>query len=304
MPPAISIRQFVRILVLSDNKRRNRHGAPLHASASQARQAQARSAVGNMPRSGGRRRKVLSQNLLRDPRAIQTFLDSVGSLAHPAVEGGAGDGILTVGIAALVPRLTAVEVDPSMARRLRERTKALDNVHVVETDLLAMPAPPEEFVLLGNIPFAITTKIVAWALAAPTLRSATLLTQREYARKRTGDYGRWTLATMRTWPWWEWRLGPTIGRDSFRPRPAVDAAVLHLERRQQPLLPRAAEQAWVRAVETGFSGVGGSLRASLGRIYPSRRVDAACDSAGVGRDELVAFVTPDQWVAVFNDLLR
>ncbi|MFZ2503859.1 MAG: rRNA adenine N-6-methyltransferase family protein, partial [Nocardioides sp.] len=112
----------------------------------------------------------------------------------------------------------------------------------------------------------------------------------------------WSLATVRTWPWWEWSLGPRIRRDSFRPRPAVDAAVLRLERRRQPLLPRAAEKAWVRAVETGFMGVGGSLRASLGTIYPQRLVDAAVTRARVSRDEVVAFVTPAQWTAIFAEL--
>jgi 23S rRNA (adenine-N6)-dimethyltransferase len=239
---------------------------------------------------------------LSDSRAIQTYLSAVGRPTLRAIELGAGEGSLTVPLAALVPHLTAVELDPVMAERLRHRVRGLPHVEVLETDVLTMPHPDDDFVLVGNIPFAITSAIVDWALASPRLTAATLITQREYARKRTGDYGRWSLATIRTWPWWEWSLGPRIRRDAFRPRPAVDAAVLRLERRQQPLVPRSQERIWLRAVETGFKGVGGSLRASLRTIYPHRRVDAALARAGVSRDEVVAFVAPDQWTLIFDEL--
>ena len=58
----------------------------------------------------------------------------------------------------------------------------------------------------GNIPYSITSKIVDWCLRAPELTSATLTTQLEYARKRTGDYGSWTRLTVLTWPRHHWRL--------------------------------------------------------------------------------------------------
>jgi len=277
-------------------------GSPGRSSSSHQRQGRPRGGARSVPSGRGERRKVLSQNLLRDRGAIRSYIDAVGSSAIRGIELGAGDGTLTLELAELVPQLTAVELDPVFARRLRQKTRELAHVEVLEQDLLTLRAPESDFVLLGNIPFAITTRIITWALDSPRLRSATLITQREYARKRTGDYGRWSLTTIRTWPWWDWRLGPRIHRDSFRPRPSVDAAVLHLDRRACPLLPNLARARWERAVETGFTGVGGSLYASLGTIYPRRRVAAAFDRAGVPRSHVVAFVSPDQWLAVFSAL--
>ena len=275
-------------------------GNPRRRSPSQQRQDQAREGAQSVPRRRGQRRRVFSQNLLRDKRAIRSYVDAVGSPEVCGVEMGAGEGTLTLKLAPLVPHLTAVELDPVFARTLRQKTRDLAHVEVLEEDLLTMPTPDRDFVLLGNIPFAITSRIVTWALDSLRLQSATLITQREYARKRTGDYGRWSLTTIRTWPWWDWRLGPRIHRDSFRPRPSVDAAVLHLVRRPQPLLPARTRARWERAVETGFTGVGGSLYASLGTIYPRRRVAAAFDQAGVARNQVVAFVAPDEWLAVFS----
>jgi 23S rRNA (adenine-N6)-dimethyltransferase len=255
-----------------------------------------------MPGARGQRRKVFSQNLLNDKSAIRSYLGAVGSPPVAAVEVGAGDGRLTVELAAIVPRLTAVELDPVFAQALRHRTSDLGNVEVLEHDVLTMPQPDGDFVLLGNIPFAITSRIVTWALESPCLQSATLITQREYARKRTGDYGRWSLTTVRTWPWWVWGLGPRIDRDSFRPRPSVDAAVLHLIRRPEPLLPDGSRKRWERVVETGFTGKGGSLHASLATIFPRRRVTTAFDRAAVPHDRVVAFVSPDEWLSIFATL--
>jgi 23S rRNA (adenine-N6)-dimethyltransferase len=53
-------------------------------------------------------------------------------------------------------------------------------------------------------------------------------------------------------------------------------------------------------VQAGFSGVGGSVQASLRRWYPADKVAAACAAAGVERRAVVAFVSPDQWVQIFR----
>ena len=153
---------------------------------------------------------------------------------------------------------------------------------------------------MGNIPYSITSKIVDWCLRAPSLTSATLLTQREYARKRSGDYGRWSLVTVESWPWFGWRLGDRSAGRAFRPVPAVDSAILRIERRPEPLVddPRSYRQ----LVELGFGGVGGSVRASLRTRYDG--VDAALDAAGVPRDAVVGYVHPDQWVTLWGRLCR
>jgi 23S rRNA (adenine-N6)-dimethyltransferase len=55
-------------------------------------------------------------------------------------------------------------------------------------------------------------------------------------------------------------------------------------------------------VQTGFSGVGGSVQASLRRTYPADKVAEACAAAGVERKTVVAFVSPEQWVQIFRAL--
>ncbi|MFE0920620.1 ribosomal RNA small subunit methyltransferase A [Streptomyces nigra] len=137
---------------------------------------------------------------------------------------------------------------------------------------------------------------------APHLTDATLLTQLEYARKRTGDYGSWTRLTVLTWPRHEWRLAGRVGRRSFRPVPRVDAGIVRIERRRTPLLAPGADAGWRELVELGFSGAGGSLHASLRRARPRRRVDAAFRAAGLDRDVLVGEVPPWTWLRLHEVL--
>lgn len=250
-----------------------------------------------------RRRRELSQNCLRSAGAAAQFLRHVD--ADPAglcLEAGAGEGILTERLATMFRELVAYEVDPAAAGRLEARAARHANVSVVIGDFLAARPPREPFHVAGNAPFSLTSPIVDWCLQARSMTSATLITQLEYARKRTGAYGRWSLLTVTTWPQVQWDLRGRIGRQEFRPVPRVDAGILQISRRERPLVPAARLATYQRLVRAGFSGVGGSLLASLRREYPADRLRAAFQAAGVERSAVVAFVSPAQWVELFRIL--
>lgn len=255
----------------------------------------------NRTTARGRARRELSQNFLADPEVIARYarLAAPGGLV---VEAGAGDGRITAALAAHADRVIAYEIDPAHAARLRRR--GLPGVECVTGDFLAARPPRVPFRLAGSIPYAATSAIVAWALDAPALEAATLITQREYARKRTGDYGRWSLLTVRTWPVFRWGLGERIPASRFRPVPRVDSAVLSLERRARPLLPPGALEGYAQCVELGFTGRGGTLHASLRSAYPRRRVDAAFRAAGLPRGAVVGYVHPGEWVELVRVLHR
>jgi 23S rRNA (adenine-N6)-dimethyltransferase len=247
-----------------------------------------------------RRRRELSQNYLRDPAAASQFLRTVH--ADPdglCVEVGAGEGILTTRLAGLFAEVIAYEVDKSHADRLLARVRNRENVKVMLADFLTARPPPRAFQVVGNAPFSLTSPIVDWCLRSRRMTAATLITQLEYARKRTGAYQRWTLLTVSTWPVVSWELRGRIARTQFRPVPRVDAGILRLQRRAEPLISADRMAAYRRVVQAGFSGVGGSVQASLRKSYPADLVSAACASAGLDRRAVVAFVSPDQWVQIF-----
>ena len=218
------------------------------------------------------------------------------------VEVGAGEGILTTRLASMAGQLIAYEIDEAHAARLAARVGQRPNVRIVLGDFLAARPPRGAFQVVGNVPFSITSAVIEWCLRSRRMTEATLITQLEYARKRTGGFGRWSQLTASTWPQFRWELAGTIDRASFRPVPRVDAGVLRLERRSEPLVSPERQAAYRRLVQAGFTGVGGSVQASLRRTYPPDKVASACAAAGVDRRMVVAYVSPDQWVQIFRGL--
>ncbi|GAA0598991.1 ErmE/ErmH/ErmO/ErmR family 23S rRNA (adenine(2058)-N(6))-methyltransferase [Actinomadura livida] len=247
-----------------------------------------------------RARRELSQNLL-SARAARRFAAHAGG--RLVWEVGAGRGAVTAALAPRCRELVAYELDPRHAAALRARFREAGNVRVVAGDFLAARPPAAPFAVVGNVPFARTSDIVGWCLAAPSLTTATLITQWEYARKRTGDYGRWTRRTISTWPAVEWRLLGRVPRTEFRPVPRVDGGVLRLTRRPAPLLPADLLDDYAAMVDAGFGGKGGSLHASLRPYAARRRLDAAFREAALERTALVGEVTPEQWLALARVLL-
>lgn len=247
--------------------------------------------------------RALSQNFLTDPRAAARLADiAVSDREAFLLEVGAGKGALTEHLAARCRRLLAYEIDDRLVPTLTARFSALPQVRVVAGDFLRVRPPRTPFSVVGNVPFSRTSAVVDWCLRAPALTDATLLTQLEYARKRTGDYGRWTLLTVLSWPRYEWRLMGRVGRYSFRPVPRVDAGIVRIVRRRTPLLASASLHGWRGLVELGFSGVGGSLHASLSREHRRHRVDEAFRRAGLDRGVLVGEVPPESWLRIHEVL--
>ena len=208
------------------------------------------------PRSPfGARRRSYSQNFLASRTlAAQLVREANVERGDLVVEIGAGSGILTAELARLAGRVLAIEIDPAWAARLRHRFAQRRNVEVIEGDALRVRLPDELFRVVANIPFGATSALLRRLLDDPrtSLTRADLVLQWDVARKRAGR-PRTVLSASWT-PWWRFRLGRRLPRAAFRPPPAVDAGVLVVERRRDPLLPLEAHEAFEQFVRGLFTG--------------------------------------------------
>ncbi|GAA4036543.1 23S rRNA (adenine(2058)-N(6))-methyltransferase Erm(O) [Allokutzneria multivorans] len=248
-------------------------------------------------------RRVHGQNFLRDPKSLRRMVEVARVGREDLVfEVGAGEGVLTEVLAERARYVVTHEVDPHLARALEPKLRRWDNVELDFGDFLRVLPAAEPFKVVANIPYAITSAIVDWCLDARYLTSATLMTQLEYARKRSGWYGRWSQRTVETWPLFSWELCGKIPREHFRPVPKVDSGVLHITRREKSLLHPKELRDYEKLVALGFTGIGGSLRASLSKMYTSKRVSKAFDDVGLRQDTVVAFAHPDVWIDLYRAL--
>src|SRR6185437_8809459 len=88
--------------------------------------------------------------------------------------------------------LTAIEIDPRRAARIASRTTPC--TRVVQADFLKYPLPRAPHVIVGNLPFHLTTAVLRRILHGPGCTDAVLLVQWEVARRRAAVGG----ATMMT----------------------------------------------------------------------------------------------------------
>jgi 23S rRNA (adenine-N6)-dimethyltransferase len=155
--------------------------------------------------------------------------------------------VLTDALARQAAAVLAVEIDdrlvPALARRYRDR----HDVVVIEADALTIPLPASTFRVVANPPFNLTAPLLRRLVADldSGLARADLIVQWQVARARVlADRGPCDLFGAMWGPWWEFRRGGRWPAKLFRPEPAVDAAVLVVERRQVPLLALADKEAY------------------------------------------------------------
>ncbi|MDN5931730.1 MAG: rRNA adenine N(6)-methyltransferase family protein [Pseudonocardia sp.] len=222
-------------------------------------------------------RHELGQNFLVDARVTRRIAALVPP--GPVLELGSGDGALTRRLACRPGRVTAVELDPARAARLR-RTLG-PRVRVEHADMLRYRVAAEHHVV-SNVPFAITTPLLRHLLGQRTWPTAVLLLQWEVARKRAA-VGRTTLLTASWWPWFEFALAGRVPSAAFRPRPAVDGGILVLRRRAEPLVVDAEREPYQRLVRT---------------VFGADRVARWARGTGVDPSARPRDLTAEQWVAL------
>ncbi|MFT3875122.1 MAG: 23S ribosomal RNA methyltransferase Erm [Propioniciclava sp.] len=251
-----------------------------------------------MPRSLHGGRHELGQNFLNHTPSITTIARLIADTDGPILELGAGDGALTRPLAALGRPLTAIDLDEHRVRRL---ARALPGVRVVHADALRYPVDVP--VVVGNIPFHLTTPILRRLLNEPRWEHAVLVTQWEVARKRAGVGGH-TMMTAQCAPWFVFGLRGRVPRWGFVPQPSVDGGILAITRRGSPLVSDAERrpyQAFVRAV---FTGRGGTLERIVGRAVLARTgpVRKAMDRAGIASGQLPRDLSAEQWAGLWHAL--
>ena len=186
------------------------------------------------------RRRRLGQNFLQPDLAEALVADCAFSPGDLVVEIGPGRGACSFALARRGVRVIAVEADPVWATQLRRdvRRRGLTTIEVVNADALRFELPRHVFRVFGSLPFGATTAMLRRLLGDPlsSLQRADVVVQWEVARKRAASPPSTALST--TWaPWWTFELGRRIPGTAFRPVPRVDAGMLHVVRREPPLLP-------------------------------------------------------------------
>ena len=178
-------------------------------------------------------KKSLGQNFLIDKNIIDIIIKaSEINTGDEILEVGPGTGNLTKSIISQKPKkIYVIEKDENLAIALEKQF--LDKINIIKKDILKIPYEfysEKKFLILGNLPYNISTKILAdWCLNNKlNVSKMILMFQKEVAERILADvnsreYSRITILSK-----WKFDIKKVtdVKANSFFPKPKVQSTVL------------------------------------------------------------------------------
>ncbi len=253
-------------------------------------------------------RKSLGQHFLTDRRILGRIADALELRGDETVlEIGPGRGALTDLLAPRAGRLVAIEYDRALAVLLRERYASSPNVIVAEADVLSVSLgelAQGPYVLVGNVPYYITTPILFHALVPPRADRAVYLVQKEVADRLaahpgTKEYGALTVNVAAL------ARAETVFRvpaGAFSPPPKVESAVVRITPHENALVAPEEERAFKALVQGAFGMRRKQMRRVVRSLYAigADEADAVLQRAGIDPEVRPETLSPDLFAALLR----
>jgi len=264
----------------------------------------------------------LGQHFLNDRNILRRIVDALEPVPGDVVlEIGAGKGSLTRELLARGLRVIAVEKDRRLAEALERGTwnaeGGTDAPRIVAGDALQLdwhelPATVPRsalrvprFKVVGNIPYAVTSPLIAKALTPPLPQCVVFLVQEEVADRVVAGPGSKTYGGLSVGVQVLCRAEKlfTVLPGSFDPPPKVRSAVLRLVPRPDPLIdPWTEGEPLRRFVTACFSQRRKQLRNVLRAVTGRSAADVTAALTRLGIDPMARPETlaPATFVALLH----
>src|SRR5688572_5230988 len=179
-------------------------------------------------------KKKWGQHFLRNRAAVEKIAAAVEPQADELIlEIGPGEGVLTGDLIALGRPVVALEIDPDLAAKLKQRFG--EQIEIRNEDAVDAELPDRPYRAVGNLPYNAGTPILRRVIADPNCRRAVFMLQKEVADRLvaapdTDPYGFLSLYRQL---YSSARIPLKLGPKSFHPRPKVDSAVVVLDPKER-----------------------------------------------------------------------
>ena len=208
--------------------------------------------------------KAKGQNFLTQSWVPREIVEASGIDEHCGVlEVGPGIGPLTNELCRAAKKVLAVEVDTSLQPILAETMAGNENLEILFRDILKTDIPAlvrEEFpglrpMACANLPYYITSPVLAALLESRSFEAVTVMVQKEVAQRICAPAGKSEYGAFSVFCQYyaEPRLLFDVPPSCFLPQPKVTSAVLTLPVRSAPPCDVADEKLFFRVVRASFA---------------------------------------------------
>ena len=186
---------------------------------------------------GHQAKKRFGQNFLHNDAVISDIIDAINpEPGENLVEIGPGLGALTEPVIERAKKLSVVELDRDLAKRLRHHPFLAPHLTIYETDALSfdfaqLATNKDPLRIFGNLPYNISTPLIFHLLTfKDKVKDMHFMLQKEVVQRMAAGpnckaYGRLSIMTQ-----YQCQVIPVmeIGPEAFKPAPKVDSAIVRL----------------------------------------------------------------------------
>lgn len=178
-------------------------------------------------------KKQFGQNFLQDENIIEKIIEVIIPKNKKIIEIGPGQGAITKHLLQKCTQLTAFEIDKDMINILNNKFQNAQNFNLIHQDFLDSDLSSyKEYMVVGNIPYNITTDIIFKLFEYRyTFKKVILMVQKEYAQRliakvNSTNYSKLTITANYLA---KVKLEFLVHKQSFVPVPKVDSAIVSFD---------------------------------------------------------------------------
>jgi 16S rRNA (adenine1518-N6/adenine1519-N6)-dimethyltransferase len=205
----------------------------------------------------------LGQNFLKDKRVIQRIISSANLQPDDfVIEIGPGEGVLTEELVKYAKNVIAIEIDTSLARKLKEKFKNTPNLEIVNADILKINFPElitshklmsSGYKVIANLPYYITSPIIRLLLEAKfPPQEMILMVQKEVAERIVAKPGKMSILAVSVQYYAKPKALFEVSRENFSPVPKVDSMVIKIADISHKNKSEKEVRIFFRVVKSGF----------------------------------------------------
>ncbi|MFA5894253.1 MAG: 23S ribosomal RNA methyltransferase Erm [Candidatus Shapirobacteria bacterium] len=196
----------------------------------------------------------LGQNFIKYKGLVSELIAEADiSDKDTVIEIGPGKGIITQALIKTANKVVAIEKDELLVAELIKKFEGVKNLEIVGGDILTTSLPESEYKIFSNIPFSITSEIMAHVLQSKVLpTSMYLIMQQETAEKFSGARCE-SLSSVLTKPFFEVKILGEIDRTNFTLKPQVHIMFTSFKRREHPFIKEEDKKLFRDFVSYGFT---------------------------------------------------
>ena len=224
-----------------------------------------------------RPKKSLGQHFLKDFSIAERIAGAISDFPElPALEVGAGTGVLTQFLLKNNHDLTVVELDKDSVKYLNEHYPALRN-RIIEADFLKLDLSnlfPDRFCVIGNYPYNISSQIFFKVLDyKDKIPCCAGMLQKEMAERIASRPGKkaYGIISVLLQAWYDIEYLFSVEPEVFDPPPKVKSAVIRITRNTRTTLG-CDEKMFKTVIKTAFNQRRKTLRNSLKSLLGKENV--------------------------------